>query len=103
MYEHLFQRKVPLITGILIKLRPHGVCFSVETHSINGMRPVAGDVVTYSYQNIAKLMVPIKPVIQRIRTDLSWEDIIGTEVQKNLGNQLNSNFFSLCTIIVFLH
>ena len=35
-----------------------------------------GDVVSFSYQSFSRKAVPVDPKIVRIRTDLSWKDVV---------------------------
>ena len=39
-------------------------------------KPIRGDVVTFSFQNYAKFVAPVNPTIEKIRTDLSWDDVV---------------------------
>lgn len=34
------------------------------------------DIVTFSYDSFSQRSVPINPVVFRIRTDLSWEQVV---------------------------
>jgi len=41
-----------------------------------------GDVVTFSYESYSRREVPLNPKIQRVRTDLSWEEVLQNEAQE---------------------
>jgi hypothetical protein len=38
--------------------------------------PNVGDVVTFSYEIHARRELPVNPEIYRVRTDVSWEEVI---------------------------
>lgn len=38
--------------------------------------PAVGDVVSFSFESHARRDVPVLPSVFRIRTDLSWEDVL---------------------------
>jgi hypothetical protein len=55
-----------------------------------------GDVVTYSFRNYAKTYPPVGVTIERVRSDISWKDVILSylkDAQK--PQELNSMFFLL--------
>lgn len=39
-------------------------------------RPKRGDIVTFSYDNYSRLSLPVHPILQRVRSDLSWDHIL---------------------------
>ena len=56
--------------------RPNKVKFVVDSQGFDlTPRPSPGDVVTFSYQHYTKLLTPVNPRIERVRGDLSWQEI----------------------------
>ena len=45
--------------------------------------PSVGDVVSFSFEIYARRDVPARPTIYRIRTDVSWEDVVHNFHQEN--------------------
>ena len=35
-----------------------------------------GDIVSFSYDNASRRLLPVNPKIYKIRTDVSWEDVV---------------------------
>jgi len=44
-----------------------------------GLKPKIGNVVTFTYENFSRRSIPVSPKIDRIRTDVSWEQVIYNE------------------------
>lgn len=66
---------------------PSGVVFSVPPESVQVRKLDVGDVVTFSYESNARRDVPIGPKIYRIRTDLSWREVVAnTAAEKKFLN-----------------
>ena len=38
--------------------------------------PVKGDIVSFTYDSFARRDLPINPKIYRVRSDLSWDDVV---------------------------
>lgn len=38
--------------------------------------PLQGDVVTFSYHKYANVNLPVRAVVERIRKDVSWEEVV---------------------------
>ena len=58
-------------------IRPNGLIFTVPPENIQiSTRISVGDVVTFSYENRPQSPLPVNPVIIRLRTDVSWKDIL---------------------------
>eukprot|EP00026_Physarum_polycephalum_P002043 Phypoly_transcript_02047.p1 GENE.Phypoly_transcript_02047~~Phypoly_transcript_02047.p1 ORF type:complete len:791 (+),score=118.55 Phypoly_transcript_02047:121-2493(+) len=50
--------------------------------------PAKGDIVTITYDNYGRHAVPLNPVIERIRKDVVWKDVVrDTVMQKRFLNQ----------------
>ena len=49
--------------------------------------PRVGDVVSFSYETQARREAPVAPAIFRVRTDVSWEDVVSSAAREN-GNLL---------------
>ena len=41
-----------------------------------------GDVITFSFENNARRDLPVSPRIYRIRTDVSWDDVVHSYVKE---------------------
>ena len=41
-----------------------------------------GDVVSFSYENYARRDLPVNPKIYRVRTDLSWQEVVYSSVKE---------------------
>lgn len=41
-----------------------------------------GDVVTFSYEVHARRELPVNPVIERVRFDVSWEDVVLNSIKE---------------------
>eukprot|EP00026_Physarum_polycephalum_P002482 Phypoly_transcript_02489.p1 GENE.Phypoly_transcript_02489~~Phypoly_transcript_02489.p1 ORF type:complete len:757 (+),score=113.72 Phypoly_transcript_02489:481-2751(+) len=70
-----------------------GTSFKINTPSSEEMDPLPniGDIVMFSYENYSKSMIPVEPKIQRIRTDLSWDEVLqNAQRDTNDAAQLNS-------------
>jgi hypothetical protein len=67
-------------------IRPTGTEFSVPATDVEIPTPRIGEVVTFSYETMARRDVPTNPRIYRIRKDLSWEDVVANYLRegKNL-------------------
>eukprot|EP00026_Physarum_polycephalum_P002682 Phypoly_transcript_02690.p1 GENE.Phypoly_transcript_02690~~Phypoly_transcript_02690.p1 ORF type:complete len:880 (+),score=98.16 Phypoly_transcript_02690:33-2672(+) len=60
--------KLKLPSGMMFKVPPS----SVEVRSY----PKKGDIVMLSYEKLSSLGIPVEPKLVRIRTDLSWEEVV---------------------------
>ena len=59
--------------------RPNGATFTVPPHQCSTFPlPIAGDIVSFSYENFARSAIPIKPKIFRIRKDVNWKDVVNS-------------------------
>jgi hypothetical protein len=74
---------VHFVSSLMNLSRPTGEIFSVPRHNVRiDPQPSKGDIVTFSYAINARRELPINPEITRIRTNITWTDIIasnGTE------------------------
>lgn len=68
---------------------PHGKQFDVDKSNVKSLMPLVGDVVTFSFVGFSNFM-PTKPAIEKIRTDISWGDVLreSSKVQLN-GTHMN--------------
>lgn len=77
---------------LIILWRPNGKTFIVPPQDVLIPTPTKGEIVTFSYESYARRDLPVNPRIFRIRTDVSWDDVI-----RNLSNEkkfLNGTFSS---------
>jgi len=47
-------------------------------------KPIRGDIVSFSYEQYARNMVPVSPKVFRIRTDVTWQDVVRNETGEQL-------------------
>lgn len=40
------------------------------------IQPKRGDIVSFSYDNFSQRSLPVNPKILRIRTDVTWENVV---------------------------
>eukprot|EP00026_Physarum_polycephalum_P001631 Phypoly_transcript_01633.p1 GENE.Phypoly_transcript_01633~~Phypoly_transcript_01633.p1 ORF type:complete len:1064 (+),score=132.57 Phypoly_transcript_01633:31-3192(+) len=67
-------------TEDFVELRlPNGVIFEVPLADVH-VPAAVGDVVTFSYESWARRELPVGPKIYRIRTDLSWDEVVQTSM-----------------------
>jgi hypothetical protein len=61
--------------------------FTVPPENVFIELPFPGDVVTFSYETFARRDVPVNPTIFRLRSDLSWDDLVerATRTKKYLN------------------
>ena len=52
---------------------PDRSTFSMNVH---GVPPQEGDIVTFSFDTFSRKAVPLQPKLERIRKDMSWEDVL---------------------------
>lgn len=64
----------------------------IDIPKVEGVHPKIGDVVTFSYDSLApKTESPVNPIFQRIRYDVTWEDILQQHIlDKSQKQDLNS-------------
>lgn len=110
----------------MIFYSPDGIVFEVDKKNIHvDERLKKGDVVTFTYDSIARQSTPVNPKIVRVRTDVSWRELVlehasgrdsvkqssslsSANIQKNVENDkvvapaLNSTYKSN-NLILFLH
>jgi hypothetical protein len=63
--------------------RPNGVTFVVPPEDVLIAKPAVGDVVSFSFESHNRRDVPVGPKIYRIRTDVSWEDLVRNTLKDN--------------------
>lgn len=74
--SHLFLLVSYYYRLILIR-RPDGQVFEVPPeNSPADLQLKRGDVVTFTYDSLYRGSTPVNPTIYRIRTDLSWREIL---------------------------
>ena len=61
---------------LILSFRPNGIIFTVPSENVYINNLVTGDVVTFSSENQAERHVPLHPKITRLRTDVSWKDVV---------------------------
>jgi hypothetical protein len=55
-------------------------------------QPNRGDLVTFSYTSYSRNSLPVNPVVYRVRTDISWEDVLQEHETEDADPQLNGTF-----------
>eukprot|EP00026_Physarum_polycephalum_P002048 Phypoly_transcript_02052.p1 GENE.Phypoly_transcript_02052~~Phypoly_transcript_02052.p1 ORF type:complete len:648 (+),score=89.30 Phypoly_transcript_02052:207-2150(+) len=67
-----------------IKLQlPDGTQFDVASENVKISQPVKGEVVSFSYEALARRSAPMNPVIYRVREDLTWDDVLASQFTQN--------------------
>jgi hypothetical protein len=68
-----------------IVCRPNGRVFIVPAENVElspSSIPKQGDVVTFSHDVSSRRLVPMNPKIFRIRSDVSWEDVLAQHARE---------------------
>lgn len=74
--NNLILNKKLIINNIII-FRPNEDTFTVPAEDVKIETPIAiGTVVTFSFENFSKRLSPVSPCVYRIRSDLSWDDVV---------------------------
>eukprot|EP00026_Physarum_polycephalum_P002833 Phypoly_transcript_02842.p1 GENE.Phypoly_transcript_02842~~Phypoly_transcript_02842.p1 ORF type:complete len:838 (+),score=97.84 Phypoly_transcript_02842:84-2597(+) len=61
---------------------PDGIIFEVPNQKFpENAVPKKGEIVTFEYENYSKRSVPVGPTIVRVRTDLTWRDVVRQHFQ----------------------
>jgi hypothetical protein len=55
---------------------------TVPRENVQVTKMAIGDVVTFSFENYARRDLPVSPKIYRIRTDVSWDDVVHSYVKE---------------------
>eukprot|EP00026_Physarum_polycephalum_P002627 Phypoly_transcript_02635.p1 GENE.Phypoly_transcript_02635~~Phypoly_transcript_02635.p1 ORF type:complete len:741 (+),score=93.71 Phypoly_transcript_02635:157-2379(+) len=63
--------------SVQLKL-PDDRTFTVPAQNVLIPTPKIGDVVTFSFDRSSRRELPVNPTITRVRTDLSWDDVLYT-------------------------
>ena len=63
--------------------RPTGAIFSVPSQSVLISAPKIGDIVSFTYEVHARRDLPVSPKVYRVRTDVTWEDLVLGEFKDN--------------------
>lgn len=74
----------------IVLYRANGTIFKVGNENILVNKISTGDVVTFAFNGYYKNEIPVGPKIYRIRTDLSWGDVISNYEKEK--RQLNGTF-----------
>jgi hypothetical protein len=73
----------------------------VQSADVRIPKPSIGDVVTFSFDNYARRDLPVNPKIYRVRTDISWDDVIHNYAKEKhyvSGMIVNTSFYILLTL-----
>jgi hypothetical protein len=54
-----------------------------------------GNIVTIMFANFEREKIPVNPIITKIRTDISWEDVVGQPSGMNIYLLTSLNNISL--------
>ena len=73
--------------------RPDGITFTALPPPFQPS-PKPGEVVTFTYQNYIRHEIPVDPQIQRIRLDISWEDVLVDYASLDMNLQKYGTFQS---------
>eukprot|EP00026_Physarum_polycephalum_P001959 Phypoly_transcript_01963.p1 GENE.Phypoly_transcript_01963~~Phypoly_transcript_01963.p1 ORF type:complete len:985 (-),score=156.37 Phypoly_transcript_01963:23-2977(-) len=73
---------------------PDGTYFDITADDVlYDTNPKKGDVVTFSFENYSRSVIPVRPKVFRVRTDVFWEDIVRTHI-KDRAKIREDNFTS---------
>lgn len=68
-----------LLTLYLTLFRPNGTLFQAKRPN---MALKKGNIVSFSYNKISSLGVPLETTISRVRYDISWDDLVNDSSQE---------------------
>ena len=71
-----------IVTHCIILLRPDGITTTVPAQDVKVSPLAIGEVVTFSYENEVRRSIPVRLKIERIRSDLSWDDVVASYRQE---------------------
>jgi signal peptidase I len=87
--------------------RPNGVTFTAPAGTgefLKRWNPLPGDIVSFKHRGyLSGTKRPKLPTLYRLRTDLTWEDVVNNwKENKVAGVSGNNHFFKLfCIVLVF--
>ena len=89
-YNCMYLSRLPDSSFFILSLhRPDGDTFLLQDQMSDDPKPKKGDVVTFEFDYGTRTVTPANPQINRIRKDLSWE-----EVQRNYERESQLNGIS---------
>ena len=62
-----------------------------------------GDIVTFSYEYHSKSAAPVNPIIYKVRTDITWEDVVSNFLRDNPSPQFPGIPLSLLYVVSIPH
>ena len=62
-----------------------------------------GDIVTFSYEYHSKSAAPVNPIIYKVRTDITWEDVVSNFLRDNPSPQYPGIPLSLLYVVSIPH
>ena len=69
-----------LFINFFLPCRPDGFTFTVPSEAVDStVITKSGDVVSFTFDDFSKKSAPTNPMVYRIRTDITWENILATE------------------------
>ena len=78
---------------LLISDRPNGVTFELRPESIlPSLSPKPGEVVSFSFENYSRRDVPTNPFVEKIRYDLTWENVLQSYDESSRFQLLDGEF-----------
>ena len=65
---------------LIYECRPNGQVFKVPMQNVHILSPPLsiGEVVTFSYDKLARRDIPVNAEIFRRRSDMKWEDVLAS-------------------------
>ena len=75
----------------------------MPTHSVHIPTPAVGEIVTFSYDNLARRNIPVNPEIFRRRPDVRWEEVVLNSQAHHVQGilLLFSLFILFCSFLYF--
>jgi hypothetical protein len=72
----------------LLFIRPNNKTFHAPKPDFHPL-PKVGEVVMFTYENSTVNQLPVKPKVYRVRTDVSWGDVVRKAAQDREQKQFN--------------
>ena len=92
-----------LIFFFFTSRRPNGKTFSVPPHDMLIPTPQIGDIVSFTFENNARVDIPVHPRVFRRREDLDWEEVVQSSLaERKFLNGALFFYFLLSSFLFFL-
>ena len=83
--------------------RPNGKTFSVPPYDMLIPTPQIGDIVSFTFENNARVDIPVHPRVFRRREDVDWEEVVQSSLaERKFLNGTLFFYFLLSSFLFFL-